>query len=212
MPPRPPTHTPGPCHPLTSRRPLPSLVPSRLIPLTSLGPTSRKRTDQPTAASRRLFRGAEHAPPRKEKRRDICICGARNRKMAANLFWVGEGRTLYELNVVRPRGGYGSVCVEFLCRAKKGGVYRRGRIIGDSLFLLASPSHVPFQFTRPIYRLCSIDYPKLRSIFLRSVHPSFEPVCLALDRWNLRQSIEAERFRFGDFLNFNNDNVSVSRR
>lgn len=84
------------CHPLTSRRPLPSLVPSRLIPLTSLGPTSRKRTDQPTAASRRLFRGAEHAPPRKEKRRDICICGARNRKMAANLFWVGEGRTLYE--------------------------------------------------------------------------------------------------------------------
>lgn len=51
-------------------------------------PTSRKWTDQPTAASRRLFRG--NASPRKEKRRDVC--GAQNRKMTANLFWVCEER------------------------------------------------------------------------------------------------------------------------
>lgn len=102
-------------HPLTSRRPLSSLVPSRLIPLTSLGPTSRKRTDQPTAASRRLFRGTRAST---EGETPGYICGARNRKMAANLFWVGEGRALRE----RPgtaAGGYKSVCVEFLCRAKR---------------------------------------------------------------------------------------------
>lgn len=34
---------------------------------------------------------------------------------------------------------------------EKDGVYRRGRIIGDSLFLLAFSSHVPLQSIRFIY-------------------------------------------------------------
>lgn len=130
-------------HPLTSCRPLPGLVPSRLIPLTSLGPTSRKRTDQPTAASRRLFRGAEHAPPpRKEKERQGYICGARNRKMAANLFWEGEGRVLRERCTTAPRGCT-RACAwnSYAVQCEKGGIYRRDRIIGDSLFLLALPTH-----------------------------------------------------------------------
>lgn len=104
-------------------------------PVTRLGPTSRKRTDQPTAASRRLFRGAEHAPPRKEKRRNIC--GARNRKMAANLFWVGE--TGVERDARGVGRGTTRACARnsYVARAKKGSVCGRGRIIGDSLFLPA---------------------------------------------------------------------------
>lgn len=77
-------------HPVPAIRPLLSssfyLVSSRNQ---RLARTFRKRTHQPTAASQLLFRGAEHAP-RKERRRDIY--GGRNRKMAANLFWVSKER------------------------------------------------------------------------------------------------------------------------
>lgn len=69
---RPRTHTPVPA---THYPPLATLLPTTSPisphPVTRLGPTFRKRTDQPTAASRRLFRGAEHAPPRKERNAGI---------------------------------------------------------------------------------------------------------------------------------------------
>lgn len=55
--------------------------------------------------------------------------------MAANLFWVGE-TGVEESGMARGvEGDDESVCAEFLCRAKKGSVRGRGRIIGDSLFL-----------------------------------------------------------------------------
>lgn len=105
--------------------------------------------------------------------------------MAANLFRAGEGRA-------RPEGGGGeegrneSVRAEFLCPREKGGVYRQGRIIGDSLFLLASPPprDPSFNSLDPIYRLCSIDCPKLWTLpfFVADRSFVFEPrTHLALD-------------------------------
>lgn len=93
--------------------------------------------------------------------------------MAANLFWVGEGRA--------PRGGGTRERVRGIPMPReKGGIYRQDRIIGDSLFLLTFPSHVLFQFTRPIYRLCSIDYSKLFVPPFFAIHLSFEPHVLHL--------------------------------
>lgn len=63
---------------------------------------------------------------------------------------------------------------------KKGGIYRRDWIIGDSLFLLVFPSRVPFQFTRPIYRLSlQLIIPSYVPPFFAD-HPFSEPCVLYL--------------------------------
>lgn len=160
---------PGPCrrvHELTPPRPPPTNFPppssqlSRPIsPHPVNQPRSRKRTDQPPPGA---FFAARNT--RLRGRRDAGIYMRGTEQKNGREFVLGRRGTSERYMAA---GGYeSSVYVEFLCRAKRVAVYRRGRIIGDSLFLLAHSSHVPFQFTRPIYRLCSIDYP-LRSTFLR---------------------------------------------
>lgn len=99
--------------------------------------------------------------------------------MAANLFWVGEGRALHERGTA-PQGGIRERVRGIPMPRKKGGIYRRDWIIGDSLFLLVFPSRVPFQFTRPIYRLSlQLIIPSYVPPFFAD-HPSSEPYVLYL--------------------------------
>lgn len=186
MPPRPRAHTRA-RHPLTFRRPLPSL--SR--------PISPHPVNQPRPDVQKANRPTDCRLPapfsrntRLRGRRDAGIYMRGTEQKNGREFVLGRRGT----SVAQREGMRERVRGIPVPRAERVAVYRRGRIIGDSLFFLAYPSHIPFQFTRPIYRLCSIDYPRLRSIFLRPfIHLSSRLVLDRSRQGNLRKSIEVEQ-------------------
>lgn len=119
-------------HELTPSVPFsPSAFPASLHLASSRETKSRsyvQKADWPTDC-RRLFRGAKRAPLRKEKHREYM----RGTKQKNGREFVSGGRGTSAGGREETRA-----CARNSYAAReKGGVYRRDRIIGDSLFLLA---------------------------------------------------------------------------
>lgn len=159
-------------------------------------------TEHATAASRRLFRGVEHAPPRSRSAEYIYniykihmyiyICGPRNRKMAANLFCKrGVGGLKWGMKRAgardegegdqgeRPPSG-GATGEERGGGCGESGEARKRRVCAefvsrvDRSRVIGHSLFLRRDYARSIYRLYSIDYTNLSSF--RPLHFSHAPV------------------------------------